>query len=198
MLCTSWGAQTQPMSSTPPREVPSTARWVMGQEPAPPRRKLLWVTLHLLRTSINPFSEWEKHTPARSLAWSNEVFCFPEKGEGCAHDSPWESFWATQNSTANSCFQFIVSVSSWITNTATRTLQMPLTNKFPATEENNFKKINLKLCSPQTWYILPNSENTQSRRPHTYTASLVFKNNLCYWSQILWSGFISQGCLSCP
>lgn len=42
---------------------------------------------------------------------------------------------------------------------------MPLTNKFPATEENNLKKkISLKLCSPQTWYILPNSENTQSRR----------------------------------
>lgn len=34
------------LRSTPPREVPSTARWVMGQEPAPPRRKYIIIMGH--------------------------------------------------------------------------------------------------------------------------------------------------------
>lgn len=103
----------------------------MGHQPAPPRTKYIIIMGHSappkdlhqssLTVSKNVSQAW-------SLAWPNEVFCFPEKGKVCARDSAQESFCATQNSTASSCFQFITSVSSWITNTATRTLQMPLPN----------------------------------------------------------------------
>lgn len=160
----SWGVKTQPISTTLPQRCQPQlgGKWDRSQLLPEQNTSLLWVTLHLLRTSNNPVSEWVKYTPALSLAWSKEVFCLPEKGKGCAHDSARESFWATQNSTANSCFQFITSVSSWITNTATRTLQMSFPNKNSQQQKKTIKKKNWKLCSLQSWYIPPNSENTWS------------------------------------
>lgn len=91
---------------------------------------------------------------------------YQEKGRGWTHYSARERFWAIQNLTANSHLQFITSVNSWLQTEPPWHCKCHSQTKSPSNTRKQilFLFFNSKLCSPQTWHILPNPENSWSRR----------------------------------
>lgn len=136
------------------------ALWVMGQGQLLPEQKTssLWVTLHLLRTSTNPASEWAKHTPELHHCLGPTRFSAPQgKVRGVLKIQLKEVSGLHRTQQQAAVFS-LEPQSAPESQTATRTLQMPLPNRHSQKQK---KTINKNLIQSYAHHKLDTYSQTQ-------------------------------------